>query len=610
MQRIGVRRESRAMAGLALFRLSISLSTIFTEFGAGRIVWQGFTARNHRTIQGEFAMKWTTSSLLVSAALVALLFSPSQASAQTTVDLGTAADFGVLGASAITNTGPTIVTGDLGISPNGASSVTGFTFSGPPGPGIVNGTTHFADAVALQAQNDVTTAYNDLAGRPCDVDLTGSDLGTVGTLTPGVYCFSTSAQLTGTLTLDAGGDPDAEFIFQIGSTLTTASNSVVDLIDGGSECNVWWQVGSSATLGTTTQFAGNILALTSITLNTGANGSGRLLARNGAVTLDTNGVAVCPACPVISLAPTTLPNGVNGSPYSETITASEEPDDLLASYTFTVSSGALPTGLGLSGATATTVDISGTPTVTGSFTFTITATDANGCLGSRVYTIVINAVAGCPDITLSPTTLPPAIAGIPYGPETITADESPDNLLASYLFTITSGALPDGLSLTNPTATTIDISGTPEESGSFTFTLTATDSITGCIGSQIYSFLGACPVITVEPDTLSDGQIRGVYGPVTFTASGGTEPYTFSVLPGTLPPGLTLTPEGVLSGTATTAGSYTFTITATDANGCEGGQTYDVVIAPTIPALDSLGLGLFILLLAAAGVFLVGRIRM
>ena len=149
---------------------------------------------------------------------------------------------------------------------------------------------HAADAVALQAQNDLTTAYNAAAGLAPTQNLTGQDLGGL-TLTPGVYFFSSSAQLTGTLTLNDLGDPNAQFVFQIGSTLTTASNSSVVTINGGSMpgCNVFWQVGSSATLGTGTAFEGHILALTSITLNTGATIlDGSALARNGAVTLDTN----------------------------------------------------------------------------------------------------------------------------------------------------------------------------------------------------------------------------------------------------------------------------------------------------------------------------------
>ena len=199
---------------------------------------------------------------------------------QTAPSLGSAASFAVLGGSAVTNTGATIVNGDLGVSPG--SAVTGF----PPGI-VVGGSIHATDALAAQAQVSATTAYNSLAGQPCTADLTSQDLGGM-TLTPGVYCFSSPAQLTGTLTLNALGIASSVFVFKIGSTLTTASASSVLMINGGSPCNVFWQVGSSATLGSTTAFQGSIIALTSITLNTGARVSGRALARNGAVTLDTN----------------------------------------------------------------------------------------------------------------------------------------------------------------------------------------------------------------------------------------------------------------------------------------------------------------------------------
>ena len=220
------------------------------------------------------------ASLLVGASLLALGFAPS-ARAQAPVSLGTAGAFAVMGGTTVTNTGPSVINGDLGLSPG--SSVTGFP------PGAVNGTVHAADAVAGQAQSDLTTAYNDAAGRACGGALTGLDLGG-RTLTAGVYCFTSSAGLTGTLTLDAQGNPDAVFIFQIVSTLTTASASNVNLINGAQSCRVFWQVGSSATLGTTTTFRGSILALTSITATTGVTVDGRLLARNGATTLDSNTV--------------------------------------------------------------------------------------------------------------------------------------------------------------------------------------------------------------------------------------------------------------------------------------------------------------------------------
>jgi hypothetical protein len=175
-----------------------------------------------------------------------------------------------------------VLNGDLGVSP-------GTAISGFP-PGTVNGATHSADAVADQAESDLTAAYNDAAGRTPAASIPG-DIGGL-TLTPGVYKSGSSVLLTGDVTLDAQGDPSAVFIFQIGSTLTTASGSRVRLVNGGSPCNVYWQVGSSATIGTTTTFNGNVLALTSITAKTGATFDGRLLARNGAVTLDTNTVTV------------------------------------------------------------------------------------------------------------------------------------------------------------------------------------------------------------------------------------------------------------------------------------------------------------------------------
>jgi type VI secretion system secreted protein VgrG len=198
--------------------------------------------------------------------------------------LGTAKQFAVLGGSTVTNTGATVVTGNLGVSPG--TAVTGFP------PGNVTGAIHSVGAVPLTAQNDATTAYVDLAGRPCDTNLTGQDLGLQPALTAGVYCFDSEAQLTGDLVLDAEGDPAAVFIFQIVSKLTTASDATVSVINSGKDCNVFWQIGSSATLGTGTQFIGNILAYANIALNTDANLSGRALARTEAVNMDDNNISI------------------------------------------------------------------------------------------------------------------------------------------------------------------------------------------------------------------------------------------------------------------------------------------------------------------------------
>jgi len=232
------------------------------------------TARRRLTFRTLLA----AIALLMAGALASPQFAVSAAIAPTV--LGTAQSFAVLGGSTVTNTGPTVINGtNVGVSPG--SAITGF----PPGIVTAPGTIHKADAVARQAQSDVTTAYNVLAGQPCGKTL-ATELGGL-TLTAGVYCQAT-AGLTGTLTLDAQGDPNAVFVFQVASTLITASNSSVLVINGGSACNVYWQIGSSATLGTNTAFVGNILALTSITVNTGTTVAGRALARNGAVTLDTN----------------------------------------------------------------------------------------------------------------------------------------------------------------------------------------------------------------------------------------------------------------------------------------------------------------------------------
>ena len=214
-----------------------------------------------------------------------LLSTPTQAHASgAMVGLGAAGSFSVLGASTVTNTGPTNLGGDLGVSPG--TAITGFP------PGTLAGTTHSADVQAGAAHTDLQAAYNDAAGRtPTEVvagDLAGR------TLNAGVYSSASSLALSGTLTLDGQGDPEAVFIFQMGSTLTTASASNIKLINGAQASHVFWQVGSSATLGTGSSITGTIMALASITVTTGVTIEGRALALNGAVTLDTNTITTTP----------------------------------------------------------------------------------------------------------------------------------------------------------------------------------------------------------------------------------------------------------------------------------------------------------------------------
>jgi hypothetical protein len=201
--------------------------------------------------------------------------------------LGNAGTFAVLAGSSVINVGPSVVLGDLGVMPGLA--ITGFP------PGLVSGTIHAGDALALRAQNDLIVTDNALGAAVCTRDLSGTNLGGL-TLTPGVYCFTSTAQLTGTLTLDAGGNSSAVFIFKTGSSLTTASASVVRLINGADACNVFWKVGSSATIGSTTSFLGNVIALASITMNSGAQLTGRAFARTGSVTLGANTVQIPTTC--------------------------------------------------------------------------------------------------------------------------------------------------------------------------------------------------------------------------------------------------------------------------------------------------------------------------
>lgn len=268
--------------------------------------------------------------LILGLLLFAICTIAVKAVSPTTVLLGSAANFSVLAGSGITNTGPTTITGDVGTFPT--TSETGFETV------TLNGTNHMGDTVTQAAKTDLVTAYNDAAGRT-PVITVPTELGGT-TRAPGIYdSLSGTFEITGTLTLDGEGDSNAVFIFKAASTLVTASSSVVSLTNGAHVCNVFWQVGSSATIGTYSAFVGNILALTSITVNTGATVDGRVLARNGAVTLDSNTIGQTVHLEGIILAPASSINPFNTS-HTVTATVAGTGDPVVGrNVTFKVVSG-------------------------------------------------------------------------------------------------------------------------------------------------------------------------------------------------------------------------------------------------------------------------------
>ncbi|WIX82799.1 ice-binding family protein [Amycolatopsis carbonis] len=246
---------------------------------------------------------------------------PEASAAEAPVGLGTAEPYSVLGGQTVTNTGPGTLSGDLGVSPG--TAITGFP------PGTAAGATHAADAAAAQAQSDLVIAYEDAAGRAPTASVADDLVGQ--TLTGGVYNSTGPLSLSGTLTLDGQGDPNTVWIFQVASTLITASASDVNLVNGAQACHVYWQVGSSATLGTTSNFVGTIMALTSITVTTGTVVAGRALARNGQVSLDDN-TFTTPDCdtttPTTDTTPTTSDTDTDTtSPTGDTDTTSPTTSD-------------------------------------------------------------------------------------------------------------------------------------------------------------------------------------------------------------------------------------------------------------------------------------------
>ncbi|MFB2567003.1 putative Ig domain-containing protein [Rhizobium sp. IMFF44] len=349
----------------------------------------------------------------------------------------------------------------------------------------------------------------------------------------------------------------------------STSNTITLNLSGGAASSV--AVGTQASHGTATASG------TSITYTPTASYSGpdsfTYTATNAAGTSSPATVTITVNPATITLGPATLTSGAVGTAYSQTVSASGG----TSSYTYAVT-GALPTGLSLS---ATTGVISGTPTAAGFFTFTVTATDSSTgsgpFTGSRSYTLSISA----PTISVNPASLSAGTVGTAYS-QTITASGG----TSSYSFSVTSGALPAGLTLSSSGT----LSGTPTAGGTFNFTVTAQDSSTGTgapfTGSKAYTLTIAAPTITIAPATLTAAAIGASYNQ-TISAAGGTSSYSFAVTAGSLPNGLTLSSGGVITGTPTAGGNFNFTVTATDSSTGTGpfntSRPYTLtVLAPTI----------------------------
>jgi len=566
------------------------------------------------------------SGLLKLAWVAVFLFGAWPAAAQSPPSLGSAASFAVLGGSAVTNTGATTIAGNVGVSPG--TAVTGF----PPGNVILGDVV--SKEIAAAAQRDNAAVYADLSGRTCSAGTTTL----TGTLAPGVYCVAAPAVLSGVLTLKAGTDPDAVWIFKVTGALTTDPDSSVLVTNGGKEGNVFWQT-ESATLGAASTFTGNLLARTSITLGANTGVSGRLLAQTGAVTLNENSVTIC--CELVTLFPSTLPDGTVGKAWSATITASGGKP----AYTFRLLAG--PPGMTLSSAGATAT-LSWTPAATGTFKATVVVSDSQGFSCIRVYTIGV----GCPAIDLSPLD-PPRLAVCATYTRTISASGG----TGPYVFTGVPGC---GLSLSSSGV----LSSSALPAGVCTFAVTAVDA-TGCSGTRTYTLI-VTPA-TINPAALDDGTVGKDYsvpisvdpaGNYEFTATGlpekldvvgsaiagtpltagtfevgitavertsrcvagrrdytlrihpkiivvpsfppgkecvpyshtvkpdgGVAPYTVKIPPDALPPGLT--PSGdLVSGTPTAEGTYSGTLLVTDAFGFSALVPFTIVIAPSAIVLS------------------------
>jgi hypothetical protein len=440
--------------------------------------------------------------------------------------LGTAASFAVL-ASTVTSSGATVVTGNLG-----GKSIHGF----PPGVVLLGTTLHdIADPL-----RDAAAAYEDLRTRTCEQTLQGDGLA------PRVYCSATPFTLQGTLTLDAHNDPNAVWIFQLGGGLTTAPASAVRVINGGWEGNVFWQVNGQAAIGDGTAFIGNVLASKGITFNAGASLSGRALVLDGAATLTGNNVSLC--CKPIEVFNPGNSTATANAAFSATFTQTGG----TAPVTFALGSGTLPNGFSLS----TDGTLFGSTTQLGAFAITVRATDATHCTGtSATYVLVV----GCAPITITNPAKDRGAAGVSF-------DEMFTQNGAVEPAVFTASNLPKGLIL----ETNGRLHGVPTQTGVFLITVAVTGA-NNCsfVSPRIYRLTIDCPNITVSVPANTSGT-AGVLFSAQFTQTGAIGTATFTLASGTLPPGLTLSSSGLLSGTTTQTGSFTITAMVTDDNCCIG----------------------------------------